>query len=97
MGGGDTCENFGSYECYTQYVPESYEIIFVRVSYFLLLVFALKVVRGDDLWPHLKMCTNGSHLLPVILNYGTMSDEMRSQVGLMPMVIKFGPSDWGHL
>ena len=73
--------------------PESCETIFVRVSYFLLLVFALKVVRGDDLWPQLKMCTNGSHLLPVILNNGTMSYEIRSQVGLIPMVIKFGPSD----
>ena len=58
--------------------PESYETIFVWVSFFLLLVFSLKVVRGDDFWPHLKMCTNGSDLLPVILNNGTMSGEMRS-------------------
>ena len=50
-------------------------------------------MRGDDFWPHLEMCTNRSDLLSVILNNGTMSDEMRSQVGLMPMVIKFGPSD----
>ena len=55
--------------------------------------FSLKVVRGDDFWPHLEMCTNGSDLLPVILNNGTMSGEMRSQVGLMPVVIKFEPSD----
>ena len=36
--------------------PESNETIFVRVSYFLLLVFfALKVVRGDDFLPHVPM------------------------------------------
>ena len=50
-------------------------------------------MKGDNFWPHLKMCTNGSDLLPVILNNGTMSGDMRSQVGLMPVVIKFGPSD----
>ena len=48
---------------------------------------------GDDFWVHLEMCTNGSDLLVIILNNGTMSCEMRSKVALMPMVMKFWPSD----
>ena len=54
-------------------------------------------MRGDDFWPHLKMCTNGSDLLPVLLNDGTMSGEMRSKVALMPVVIKSGITDEGTL
>ena len=54
-------------------------------------------MRGDDFWPHLEMFTNRSDLVPVILNNRTMNGEMRSQVGLMPMVIKFRPSDKGTL
>ena len=43
------------------------------------------------------MCVRTFDLLAFILNNGTVGGEMRSQVALMPMVFKFGPSDYGLL
>ena len=59
--------------------------------------YYLKVVRGHDFWPHLEMSHEQSDLLTPILENGTVSGEMGSQVALMPMVIKFGPCDKGTL
>ena len=50
-------------------------------------------MRGHDFWTHLKMCVIIFNLLPPILESGTVSSEMGSKVALMPVVIKFGPSD----
>ena len=56
-------------------------------------IFAVEEVRGHEFWTHLKMCALIFDLLPLILNNGTVNGEMRSQVALMPVVMKFGPSD----
>ena len=55
--------------------------------------FALKVVRGNDFWTHLEMCWWIFDLLPLMWNNGTVNDEMRSEVALMPVVIKFSTTD----
>ena len=55
--------------------------------------FALEVMRGHEFWTHLQTCTELVDLFPPILESGTVSGEMGSEVALMPMVIKFGPSD----
>ena len=57
---------------------QSYETIFVWVSYFILLLFALKVMRSHDFWTHLKMCVIIFDLFPLILENGTVSGEMGS-------------------
>ena len=77
--------------------PESYEIIFCWVSYFLLLLFCAQLMRGHDFWVQFEMCWQIFDLLPLILNNGAVSGEMRLYVALMPVVIKFGPSDYGTL
>ena len=45
----------------------------------------------------LKMCLVISDLFPFIFDYGYLGHEMWSQVPLMPMVMKFGPTHWGML
>ena len=35
---------------------ESYETIFIWVSYFILLLFCTRSDEGSDFWTHLKMC-----------------------------------------
>ena len=50
-------------------------------------------MRGHDFWTHLKMCVIIFDLLPTVLESGTVSGEMGSQVALMTMVIKFGSHD----
>ena len=55
--------------------------------------FALKGMRGHEFWTHLQTCTELVDLLPPILESRSVTGEMGSQVALMPMVIKFGPSD----
>ena len=55
--------------------------------------FALEVMRGHDFWTHLKMFVVIFNLLPPILEIGTVSGEMGSEVALMPVVIEFDPCD----
>ena len=50
-------------------------------------------VNGHTHFFGLKMCIPIFDLLPLILNSGTVDGEMWSYVALMPMVMKFGPSD----
>ena len=78
MGRGHTCQNLGSYECFTQYVLSHMRPFlfgyYISSSY----LFALKVVRGHEFWTHLKMCVVIFDLLLPILENGTVSGEMGS-------------------
>ena len=50
-------------------------------------------MRGHDFWTPLKMCVVIFDLLPTVLESGTVTGEIASQVALMPMVIEFGSHD----
>ena len=65
------------------------------MSYFLLLLFfSLEEGRGHEFWVHLKMFITIFDLLAHILKNGTVKNgEMRSQVALMPVIIKFSPNN----
>ena len=93
MGIGHKYHNLGSYEGFTLYVLSHMRPFLFGYNISFCCICALKEVRGYEFWTHLKMCVIIFDLLPLILNNGTVSGEMRSQAALMPMVIKFGPSD----
>ena len=58
--------------------------------------FALKVVRGHEFWTHLKTLVVIFDLLAFILNNGTVSGEMRSQVALMLWEVNLAQVIRGH-
>ena len=78
MGKGQTDHNLGSHEGFTQYVPSHMRPFLFGYHISFCYFFALEVVRGHDFWTHLKMCMELVDLLPLILNNGTVSDEMGS-------------------
>ena len=78
MGGGHTCYNRGSYDCFTQYFP-SHMIPFLfgyHISF--CYIFAVKEARGHEFWTHLKMCVQIFDLLPFLLKNETVDGKMRS-------------------
>ena len=89
MDRGHTCDNLGSYEGFTWYVPSHMRPFLFGYHVSFCYFFALEVVRGHDFWPHLEMCQEQSDLLLLIFNNGTMSGEKGSLVTMMPVVIKF--------
>ena len=93
MGRGHTGHNPESYEGFTQYVLSHRRPFLCECHISFYYIFAVREVRAHELWRHLKMCVITFGLLSFILSNGIVCGEMRSQVVLMPMVIKFGPSD----
>ena len=85
--------NLGSYQGCAKYVPSDMRSCLFEYHISLCSIFALKEVLGHYFWAHLKMFIVIFDLLVCILNNGTVNGKMRSYVALMPMVIKFGPSD----
>ena len=77
MGRGHTGHNLGSYQDFTQYVPNHMRP-FLFGYHFILLHFCTQCSGGHDFWPHLEMCHKQSDPLLVILNNGTVGGEMRS-------------------
>ena len=78
MDKGHICDNLGSHEGFTQYVP-SHMIPFlfgchISFCYF----FTLEVVRGHDFWTYLEMCMELVDLLPLTLTNGIVNGDMRS-------------------
>ena len=63
----------------------SYETIFVLVSYFLLFHLCTWKKLGVINFGHIWKWVMTFDLLPLILNNGIVSSEMRSQVALMPV------------
>ena len=78
MGRGHRCDNVGSYEDFTWYVPSHMGPFFFGCQISFCCFFALEVMRGHDFWTHLKMCIIIFNLLPPILESGTVSGEMGS-------------------
>ena len=78
MGGGNTCCNRRSYECFTQYFPSDMRPFLFGYHISFCFIFAVKEVRGHEFWTHLKMCALIFDLLPFLLNNGTVNGEMRS-------------------
>ena len=82
----------GSYEGFTKYVTNHMRLFCLGII-FSSVTLLHSVVRGHDFYTHFQMCVVIFDLLPLILNNGIVGSEMRSLVGLMPVVIKFGPSN----
>ena len=78
MGRGHRCDNLGSYQDFTWYVPSHMRLFLFGCHISFCWFFALKVVRGHDFWTHLQMCTELVELLQPILDNGTVSGEMGS-------------------
>ena len=93
MGRGHTGCNLGSYESFTQYVLIHMRPFLFECHISFCYIFAVEEVRGHEFWTYLKMFIQIFDLLPFLLNNETMNSEMGSQVALMPVVIKFSPSD----
>ena len=73
--------------------PSHMRLVLLGYHTSLCYIFALKEGRGHEFWTHLKMFILIFDLLPFILNNETVDCKMKSQVTLMPVVSKFGPSD----
>ena len=93
VGRGHTGHNLRSHEIFTQYILSHMRTFLFGYHISLCYIFGLKEVRGCEFWMHLKMFILIFDLLLFILNNETVDCEMRSYVALMPVVIKFGPSD----
>ena len=78
MGAGHKGRNLGSHEGFTQYVPSHMRSFLFGYNIPFCYFFALEVVKGYDLWTHLKMCSGRFDLLSFILNNQTVSSKMRS-------------------
>ena len=78
MGRGHRCDNVGSYEDFTWYVPSHMRPLLFGCHISFYCFFALEVVRGHDFCTHLQMCPELVDLLPPILDNGTVSGEMWS-------------------
>ena len=78
MGGGHTGHYVGSYESFTQHVPNHMRPLLFGCRISFCSISAPKKVRGHEFWTHLKMCALIFDLLPLILNNGTVNGEMRS-------------------
>ena len=72
------CHNEGSYQGCTQYVLSHMRPSLFGCHISLSSIFAFKEVRSHEFWRHLKMYRRIFDLLPLILNSGTVSGEMRS-------------------
>ena len=70
--------NWGSYDCFTHYVPSDMRPFLFGYHISLCYFFALIEVKGHYFWAHLKMFIITFDLLPFVLNNGTVSGEMRS-------------------
>ena len=78
VGRGHIGHDMGSYEGFTQYVPNHIRPFLFGCHISFCYFFALEMVRGHDFWTHLKMCVARFDPLPLILENGTVSDEMGS-------------------
>ena len=73
MGRGDRCDNLGSYEDFTWYVPSHMRPFLFGCHISFYWFFALEVMRGHEFWTHLQTCPELVDLLPPILESGTVS------------------------
>ena len=73
MGRGHRCENLGSYEDFTWYVPSHMRQFLFGCHISFYWFFALEVMRGHEFWAHLQTCKELVDLLPPILESGTVS------------------------
>ena len=67
MGRGHIDHDMGSHEGVSWYVPSHMKLFLFECHISFCLFFALKVMRGHDLWTHLQTCPESVDLLPPIL------------------------------
>ena len=78
MDRGDRCDNLGSHEGFTWYVPNHMRPFLFGYHISFCYFFALEVVRGHNFWTHLETCMELVDLLPLALTNGIVNGEMRS-------------------
>ena len=67
VGRGHRCDNLGSYEDFTWYVPSHMRPFLFGCHISFYWFFALEVMSGHEFWTHLQTCTELVDLLPPIL------------------------------